>query len=163
MLGWSAATGRLIDSARVTMRESRRRRRELDEVREALDFWRQGMGWAGRWGLGFWGGRGVGVGGGGGAVGRGRGVADVMVLTLFGPLRRLSDSELVCCSLSPKIVGRVVGVPCHGSQPALPTSNPVNSAKMSPLFFQVGCTQYASSVVKRPRRPAPPAPAPRSA
>ncbi|CAN0113027.1 unnamed protein product, partial [Laminaria digitata] len=32
VLGWSAATGRLIESARVTMRESRRRRRELDEA-----------------------------------------------------------------------------------------------------------------------------------
>lgn len=34
ILGWSAATNRLIDSAKVTVRESLRRRRELDEVSE---------------------------------------------------------------------------------------------------------------------------------
>lgn len=32
VLGWDAATDRLVESAKVTVRESRRRRRELDEV-----------------------------------------------------------------------------------------------------------------------------------
>lgn len=36
VLGWEAATKRLIESAKVTVKEARRRRRELDEVMSGL-------------------------------------------------------------------------------------------------------------------------------
>lgn len=36
VLGWEAATQRLIESAKVTVKEARRRRRELDEVISGL-------------------------------------------------------------------------------------------------------------------------------
>lgn len=36
-LGWEAATKRLIESAKVTVKEARRRRRELDEVMSGLE------------------------------------------------------------------------------------------------------------------------------